>query len=79
MGSKRVKAMSAKSAKKKCTSKHRTVTKVNYIKGSKKGRMKTYRVHTRPKIKHTSRGWSKDHKENSGQKWEKAYRRRKRR
>ena len=78
MGYRHIKAASSKSARKKATSKSRTCTKVNYIKGSKKGRMKTYGVYTRPKIKHTSAGWKSDRKKNSGQKWEKAYRKRKR-
>jgi len=47
----RVKAMSAESAKKKCTSKTRVVTKVNYIPGTKKGRMKTYDVITKKRQK----------------------------
>ena len=52
MGYKHVKAKSAKSAKRKATSKRMTCTKVNYIKGSKgKGGMKAYGVYTRPKKK----------------------------
>ena len=79
MGYKHVKAKSAKSARRKATSKRMTVTKVNYMKGSKsKGGMKTYGVYTRPKIKHTKAGWAKDRKEKSNEKWEKRYRRKKR-
>jgi len=47
----RVKAKSAGQAKKKATSKRRVVSKVNYIKGSKKGSMKTYDVITRQRKK----------------------------
>lgn len=43
--------MSAKSAKNKCTTKNRVVTKVNYIPGTKKGRMKTYEVFTKKRKK----------------------------
>lgn len=48
---KRVCASSARAARKKAGGKHTTVTKVNYIKGSKKGRMKTYSVTTKKKKK----------------------------
>jgi len=40
-------ATSAKSACKKASGKNVVVTKVNYIKGSKKGNKKTYAVTTR--------------------------------
>lgn len=46
MGSRRVRASNAQAAKKKCTTKHTVVGRVNYIPGTKKGRMKTFRVHT---------------------------------
>ncbi len=46
MAYKRVRAGSAKAARRKCKGKYTTVRKVNYIQGSKKGRMKTYGVHT---------------------------------
>lgn len=48
---KRVRAGSARAARKKACGKNTTVTKVNYIKGSKKGRMKTYSVTTKHKKK----------------------------
>lgn len=51
MANKRVRAGTANSAKRKCTSKRRVVTKVNYIQGSKKGRMKTYAVTTKKREK----------------------------
>ena len=47
----RVRAKSAEKAKKKATSKRRVVSKVNYIKGSKKGSMKTYDVITKARGK----------------------------
>ena len=47
MTRKRVRAGSSKSAKRKATSKGCVVTNVNYIKGSKKGRKKTYAVTTK--------------------------------
>lgn len=47
----RVRAMSAESARKKRTTKNRVVTKVNYIPGTKKGRMKTYEVFTKKRQK----------------------------
>jgi len=46
MGSRRVRASSAKSAKRKASGKNTVCSKVNYIPGTKKGRMKTYRVYT---------------------------------
>ena len=46
---KRVRAGSVSAARRKCKGPKTTVTKVNYIKGSKKGRMKTYSVTTRRK------------------------------
>lgn len=49
MTRKHVRATSAKSARRKGSGKKTTVTKVNYLKGSKKGRMKTYDVTTRKK------------------------------
>lgn len=51
MTRKRVRATSTKSAKKKATGKRTVVTKVNYIKGSKKDRMKTYDVTTKKRKK----------------------------
>jgi hypothetical protein len=51
MGSRRVRATSAKSAMKKASGKNTVCSKANYIKGSKKGRMKTYRVYTHKKKK----------------------------
>lgn len=79
MGYRRVRARSAKAARKNATTKHMTVTKVNYIKGSKKGGMKSYGVYTREKLrgKHTTRGWAQDRERNSQQEWEKRYRRKK--
>ena len=49
MVQKHVKATSAKLARKKAGGKTITVTKVNYLKGSKEGRMKTYSVTTKKK------------------------------
>jgi len=49
MTTRRIRARTAKAAKRKACSKRRTVTKVNYIKGSKKGAMKTYSVTTKRK------------------------------
>ncbi|HUT00416.1 MAG TPA: hypothetical protein VMY59_08880 [Candidatus Thermoplasmatota archaeon] len=49
MTTKRVRAGSAKAAKRKGKSKKVTVTKVNYIPGTKRGRMKSYQVITRKK------------------------------
>jgi len=49
MGCKRVRARSAKSARKKGSGKTIVVSKVNYIPGSKKGSMKTYQVYTHRK------------------------------
>lgn len=46
-----VKARSAKSARNKACSKNRVVTKVNYMKGSKSGNMKSYQVLTRARKK----------------------------
>lgn len=51
MTRKHVRATSAKSAKRKGSGKRTVVTKCNYIKGSKKGRMKTYDVTTRKRKK----------------------------
>lgn len=48
---KRVCAGSANAARRKASGKHTVVTKVNYIKGSKKGHKKTYAVTTRKKKK----------------------------
>ena len=45
----RVRAGSASAARRKTKGKRTTVTKVNYIQGSKKGRMKTYSVTTKRK------------------------------
>ena len=44
---KRVRASSAKSAMRKAKGKNTVCTNANYIKGSKKGRMKTYSVTTK--------------------------------
>lgn len=49
MGQHHVRATSASAAKKKAGGKKTVVGKVNYIPGSKKGRMKTYNVSTHPK------------------------------
>ena len=51
MGSRRVRATSAQAAKKKAGGKNTVCSKANYIQGSKKGRMKTYRVYTHKKKK----------------------------
>ena len=51
MTRKHIVARNAKEARKKGTSKRRVVTKVNYIKGSKKGSKKTYDVTTRERKK----------------------------
>ena len=51
MGSKRVRAASAKAAKRKASGKNTVCSSVNYLKGTKKGRMKTYRVYTHKKKK----------------------------
>lgn len=51
MTRKHVRATSAKSAKRKASGKQTVVTKVNYLPGSTKGRMKTYDVTTRKKKK----------------------------
>jgi hypothetical protein len=78
MGYKRVKAKTVKAARRKAKSPRRVVSKVNYIQGTKaKGGLKTYGVHTRPKIKHTKRGLKSDRSRKSQQKWEVAYRKRK--
>jgi hypothetical protein len=47
MARRHVRAMSADSARRKATNKSSVVAKVNYIKGTKDGRMKTYDVWTR--------------------------------
>lgn len=47
MTQKRVRAGSASSARRKARGKRIVVTKVNYIPGTKKGRMKTYAVTTK--------------------------------
>ena len=49
MTQKRVRATSAKSARRKGSGKQTVVTKVNYIKGSKKGNSKSYAVTTKKK------------------------------
>lgn len=51
MGSRRVRASSAKAAKRKASGKNTACSKVNYIPGTKKGRMKTYRVYTHKRKK----------------------------
>lgn len=48
---KRVRARTAKAARRKADGKYTTVTKVNYIKGSAKGGKKTYAVTTKKKKK----------------------------
>ena len=45
----RIRAGSASAARRKAKGKKTAVSKVNYIKGTKKGRMKTYSVTTRKK------------------------------
>jgi len=47
MTRKHVRAMSAASARKKAGGKQTVVTKVNYLPGSKRGRMRTYDVTTK--------------------------------
>ena len=49
MGRKRVRAVSAKSARRKATSKRSVVTKVNMVKDSKKGRTRSYDVTVKKK------------------------------
>ena len=49
MTTKHVRARTAKSARRKAGGKRTTVTKVNYLKGSSRGGMKTYSVTTRAK------------------------------
>ena len=49
MGSRRVRASSAKAAMRKARGKNTVCTKANYIPGTKKGRMRTYRVYTHKK------------------------------
>ena len=44
---KRVRGRTAESVENKCTSKNRVVTKVNYIKGTRKSGMGTYSVTTK--------------------------------
>lgn len=51
MTKKRVRAKSAKSARRKCKSKNLVVTKVNYIKGASNGGMKTFSVTTKKRKK----------------------------
>lgn len=51
MTRKRIRAGSASAARRKCKGPKTTVTKVNYIQGTKKGTMKTYDVTTRKKRK----------------------------
>ena len=51
MTRRRVRAGSANAARKKAKGKNTVVTKVNYIPGSKKGRMKTYDVTTKKRSK----------------------------
>ena len=51
MGSRRIRAGSAKAAMRKASGKNTVCSKANYIKGSKNGRMKTYRVYTHKKKK----------------------------
>lgn len=49
MTQRRIRATSAKSARRKARGKQTTVTKVNYIKGTKTGRTSTYSVTTKRK------------------------------
>ena len=49
MATRRIRATTGASARRKGKSKTRTVTKVNYIKGSRKGRTGSYSVTTRKK------------------------------
>ena len=49
MTQRRVKARTAKSARRKAGGKYTTVTKVNYIKGTEKKGLKTYAVTTKRK------------------------------
>ncbi len=49
MTQRRIRARTAKSARRKASSKNTTVTKVNYIKGSKKKGQGTYSVTTKRK------------------------------
>ena len=51
MAYKRVTATSAEAARRKADGPRTTVSKVNYIKGSKRGRMRTYGVYTHRKKK----------------------------
>ena len=51
MTMKRVRARSAKSARRKAKGKKTVVTKVNYIKGSSKGGLKTFSVTTKKRKK----------------------------
>jgi len=47
MTTRRVRASSARAARRKAGGKRTRVTKVNYIPGTRKGRMKTYSVTTK--------------------------------
>lgn len=49
MGSRRIRARSAKSARNKAKGKNTIVTKVNYLKGTRRKGQGTYRVHTKRK------------------------------
>jgi len=51
MTSKRVRAGSSSAARRKCKGSRTTVTKVNFIPGTKKGNMKTYQVIKKKKKK----------------------------
>lgn len=51
MTRRRVRASSSHAAKRKASGKNTVCTKANYIKGSKKGRMKTYAVTTKKREK----------------------------
>ena len=51
MATKRVRATSASSARKKAKTKNTVITKVNYIKGSRKGKTGTYAITTKKKKK----------------------------
>jgi hypothetical protein len=49
MTQKRVRARTATSARRKCTGKQTTVSKVNYLAGTRRGGMGTYSVTTKRK------------------------------
>jgi len=49
MGSRRIRARTGRAARNKAKGKNTTVTKVNYIKGSRRKGQGNYRVHTKRK------------------------------